>query len=132
MCRDHESRPVFSFHLSHFSVMPDYDLSATAQQWVNVMLIWIGFASVVGLVVRCILPGKEPSGLIGTLLIGILGCCVGPLAVSLAWKIENFNPISPIGFLASAVCAFAFLLLYRIFFILFLRNKHTAEKNSSR
>ncbi len=103
--------------------MPDYNLSVSAQQWVNVILIWIGFAAIVGLVVRSVLPGKEPSGLIGTLLIGILGCCVGPLTVSLVWKIENFNPISPIGFCASAVCSLVFLLLYRVLFFLFVRKK---------
>jgi len=104
--------------------MPDYNLSATAQDWVNLILIWIGFGTIIGLVVRSILPGKEPSGLIGTLLIGILGCCVGPLVVKLVWNVENFNPISPIGFCASAVCAFVFLLVYRIIFFLFLRKKN--------
>jgi len=104
--------------------MSDYNLSITAQQWVNLVLIWIGFATVIGLAVRSILPGKEPSGLIGTLLIGILGCCVGPFVVTVAWKIENFNPISPIGFCASAVCAFVFLLVYRMIFFLFLRKKN--------
>jgi len=103
--------------------MSDYNLSVTAQQWVNLILIWVGFATVIGLAVRSILPGKEPSGLIGTLLIGILGCCVGPLCVTLAWKIDNLNPISPVGFCASAICAFVFLLCYRIVFILFLRKK---------
>ena len=103
--------------------MPDYNLSVTAQQWVNLILIWVGFAAVVGLAVRSILPGKEPSGLVGTLLIGILGCCVGPLIVTLVWKIENFNPISPIGFFASAILAFVFLLTYRIVFLLFLKNR---------
>jgi len=104
--------------------MSDYNLSITAQQWVNLVLIWIGFATVIGLVVRSILPGKEPSGLIGTLLIGILGCCVGPLVVTMVWKVEDFNPISPIGFCVSAVSAFVFLLVYRVIFFLFLRNKN--------
>ena len=106
--------------------MSDYNLSITAQQWVNLVLIWIGFATVIGLAVRSILPGKEPSGLIGTLLIGILGCCVGPLVVTVVWKVEDFNPISPIGFCVSAVCAFVFLLVYRMVFFLFLRDKNPA------
>ena len=104
--------------------MPDYNLSVTAQQWVNLVLIWIGFATVIGLVVRSVLPGKEPSGLIGTLLVGILGCCAGPLAVTMAWSVENFNPISPVGFCASAICAFLFLMVYRIVFFLFLRKQN--------
>ncbi|MCL2306129.1 MAG: GlsB/YeaQ/YmgE family stress response membrane protein [Planctomycetaceae bacterium] len=102
--------------------MADYNLSITAQQWVNLILIWIGFATIIGLAVRSILPGREPSGLIGTLLIGILGGCVGPLVVTMVWKVEHFNPISPIGFCASAICAFVFLLVYRIIFFLFLRK----------
>lgn len=102
--------------------MSEYNLPDAAQLWVNVILIWIGFSAVVGLVVRSLLPGKEPGGLMGTLLIGVLGSCIGPFTVSILWEMENFNPIGPIGFCASTISAFACLLLFRIFHILFFRK----------
>ena len=90
------------------------NLAPTAQHWVNLILIWLGFGTFVAILVRSILPGREPSGMIGTILIGVVGTCVGPLIISTVWHIEKFNPISPIGFLASFVCAFLFLLFYQI------------------
>lgn len=110
--------------------MAEYNFSQSAQLYVNLVLMWIGFATVVGLAVRSVLPGKEPSGLIGTVVIGILGCCIGPLALSSVWQLENFNPISPYGFCAAVVCAFVFLLLYRIFFLVFLRRKNKPRSES--
>jgi len=68
----------------------------------------------VAILVRCLLPGREPSGMISMILIGVVGTCVGPLIVSTVWRIENFNPISPVGFLASFVCSFLCLLFYQV------------------
>lgn len=104
--------------------MSEYNFSQSAQLYVNLVLLWIGFATVVGLVVRSVLPGKEPGGLIGTVVIGMLGCCVGPLVLSSVWQVENFNPISPYGFCAAVVSSFVFLLVYRIAFFLFFRKKN--------
>ena len=90
------------------------DLAPAAQHWVNLILIWLGFGTLVAILVRCVIPGKEPSGMISTILIGVVGTCVGPLVVSTIWRIEDFNPISPIGFFASFVCSLLFLLFYQI------------------
>lgn len=98
--------------------MPELNLSPTAQVWVNIILLWIGFSAVVGLVVRCLFPGKEPQGLLGMLLIGILGSSVGPFLVTILWPNERFNPISPIGFSASVICAFVLLIVFRLFSLL--------------
>ena len=107
----------------HKKPMSEFDLSDTAQQWVNLILLWIGFAAVVGLVVRSFLPGKEPSGLLGTLMVGIFGSCVGPFLVSVIWKPENFNPIGAVGFTASVICAFVSLAVYRIFTLIYAKAK---------
>ena len=106
--------------------MSDFDLSDAAQQWVNLVLIWIGFAAVVGLVVRCLLPGKEPGGLLGTLMVGIFGSCLGPFLVSMIWKPENFNPIGAIGFTASVICAFISLAAFRLFTLVVAKSKSKA------
>ena len=53
--------------------MPELELSQTAQHWTNIVLIWIGFGIVAGLLARLLLPGREPAGAAGTLVIGVLG-----------------------------------------------------------
>ena len=90
------------------------NIAPAAQHWVNLILIWLGFGTLIAILVRSLLPGREPSGMISMLLIGVVGTCVGPLIVSTIWCIDQFNPISPVGFLASFVCSFLFLLFYQV------------------
>jgi len=92
----------------------DLDLSPVAQQWTNVVLIWLGFGIASGLLAKVLLPGREPAGPMGTLLIGIFGSVLGPLAASLLWPRPAFNPISPVGLLASVGGAVVFLAVYRL------------------
>ncbi len=108
--------------------MPELNLSPTAQQWVNVVLVWIGFGTVTGLIVRSLVPGKEPSGPVGTLLIGITGSTIGPLLVTTIWRFENFNPISPVGLLSAICSAFLLLMLYRFFLIFFHSRDEEIEE----
>jgi uncharacterized membrane protein YeaQ/YmgE (transglycosylase-associated protein family) len=89
------------------------EFSHAAQQWVNVVLIWIGFGTLTGLAARVLVPGRDP-GLMGTLVIGVVGSVIGPLVLVSALGREQFNPISPIGFFTSIGGAVALLILYRI------------------
>jgi len=90
------------------------NIDPTAQHFVNLILIWFGFGTLVAIAVRCLIPGREPTGMVSMILIGMVGTCVGPLIVSTIWRIDNFNPISPIGFFASFLSSFAFLLIYQL------------------
>lgn len=94
--------------------MAEMELSEAAQQWVNLVLIWIGFGALVGLLTKAMLPGREPQGTVGTLLIGVVGSALGPLALTLFWDRPEFNPISPLGFLAAIGGAFVLLIGYRL------------------
>jgi uncharacterized membrane protein YeaQ/YmgE (transglycosylase-associated protein family) len=107
------------------TAMPDFNLSPTAQTLVNSLLLWLGFATVVAITVRSFMPFKEPSGLFGTLLIGVAGCCTGPLALTLFWKLgrETFNPISPLGIAAALISATAIMLGYQFFLLFVKRDK---------
>ena len=89
------------------------NMNPTAQHWVNVFLLWLGFGTFVAILVRSLLPGREPVGMISTITIGVAGTWAGPLIVSTIWNIKDFNPISPIGFFASFVCAFLCLLIFQ-------------------
>ncbi len=103
------------------------NLASAAQHWVNLILLWLGFGTLVAITVRCLLPGREPSGMISSILIGVVGTCVGPLIVSTIWNIKDFNPICPIGFLASFICAFLFLLFYQVGMAVSKRRRHELD-----
>ncbi|GAB6166698.1 hypothetical protein JCM19992_26980 [Thermostilla marina] len=94
-------------------IVAQLELSPDALQWVYLVLVWIGFGAVVGLLAKTILPGREPRGPFGVLVVGILGTMVGPLVLTSALPLENFNPISPLGFLVSMGAAIVLLIGYR-------------------
>jgi len=103
--------------------MPEFELSQTAQHWVNVVLIWVGFGTLAGLLARVILPARQPSGPVLTLLLGVLGSLIGLLALSLLFRDRQLNPISPLGFLAATAAAFLLLILYRVLYACLLKRK---------
>ncbi len=106
--------------------MFDIDLSPAAQHWVNVVLIWVGFGTLAGLLARVILPVREPAGPVPTLLLGIVGSMIGLLAVSWLWRDRPMNPISPLGFLAAVAGAFLLLTGYRVLGAFLFRRKEDA------
>ena len=89
------------------AAMPE--LSPVAQTWVNVVLIWIGFGSMAGLLARAILPFENPSGSLPTLTLGITGSAIGLGLLSWIQGGGPSNPISPLGFLAAVAGAFGLL-----------------------
>ena len=102
------------------------DLSPAAQNWVNVVLLWIGFGTVVGMVARSLFPGNEPKGALGTVVLGVGGSCIGLFLVSLFLRLEHFNPIGPFGFFVSVLAATGILLVFR--FALALQKKREKAK----
>jgi uncharacterized membrane protein YeaQ/YmgE (transglycosylase-associated protein family) len=81
---------------------------------VNVVLIWVGFGSLAGLLARIVLPIREPSGPLPTLTLGITGSAVGLGVLSWATGNEPMNPISLAGFLAATAGALGLLVLFRV------------------
>ena len=98
------------------------DLTQSAQNWVNVALLWIGFGLVVGLVARSLFPGEEPKGALGTVALGIGGSCVGLFLLSLIWQTEHFNPIGPMGFFTSVLATLGVLIVFRFSLALWKRQ----------
>ena len=90
------------------------ELSITAQHWVAVVLIWVGLGSLAGLLARIVLPVREPSGPLPTLTLGITGTAVGLGVLSWVLRGNHFNPISPLGFLASTAAALVLLVVYNV------------------
>ena len=75
------------------------------------ILGWIVFGLVVGVIAKFLMPGKDPGGLIVTVLIGIAGAVVGGyLGRALGW----YGPEEPAGFIVATLGAILLLLVYRM------------------
>jgi uncharacterized membrane protein YeaQ/YmgE (transglycosylase-associated protein family) len=75
------------------------------------ILGWILFGFVVGLIARAIMPGKDPLGLIGTTVLGIVGALVaGWFGQAVGW----YGPDSGAGFVAATIGAIVLLALYHL------------------
>lgn len=94
--------------------MGQLELSQTAQQWVNVVLIWLGFGIVAGLLARALVPGRHTVGAVATLVIGVLGSTIGLLGLSFLLPGDRLKPIGPVGLLAATAGALVLLIVYRL------------------
>jgi uncharacterized membrane protein YeaQ/YmgE (transglycosylase-associated protein family) len=83
-------------------------------QWVNDILVWIGFGTVVGLIAKGIMPGRDPGGTVATLGTGVGGTIIGCGVYSFFVAGERITPISPAGALVATAGAFLILLSYRM------------------
>ena len=76
------------------------------------ILGWILFGLIVGVVAKLIMPGRDPGGMIVTILLGIAGALVaGFIGRGLGWYGEN----DPAGFVMATIGAILLLVLYRQF-----------------
>lgn len=92
-------------------------LPILAEYLCYVVLFWIGFGTVVGLLARLIFPGREPSGPLGTVLIGVMGSVIGPIVVESVCGLQGFHPVSPLGFVSALGGAAVVLVTYRFFLL---------------
>jgi uncharacterized membrane protein YeaQ/YmgE (transglycosylase-associated protein family) len=83
------------------------------EQWSHVILEWIGFGTLAGLLAKAIMPGRDPGGPVANLLMGIGVCVFGLGTVSYFWG-QKLTPISPIGLLVATVGAFVILGFYKL------------------
>jgi uncharacterized membrane protein YeaQ/YmgE (transglycosylase-associated protein family) len=92
----------------------DFDFSDPAQRWVIMVLVYVGFGTVAGLLAKVLIPGRDPGGAAGTIFVGIIGSALGPLVLSTFWHRDQFNPVSPLGLLAAVAAALVLLVGYRV------------------
>lgn len=75
------------------------------------MLGWILFGLLVGIVAKLLMPGRDPGGMIVTILLGIGGGYLGGfIGRTLGWYQEG----DPVGFLMAVLGAIVLLLGYRL------------------
>jgi uncharacterized membrane protein YeaQ/YmgE (transglycosylase-associated protein family) len=77
------------------------------------ILGWILFGLVVGAIAKLVMPGRDPGGIIVTMLIGIVGALLGGwLGQAMGW----YGPNEGAGFFMSLLGAIILLFLYRMMF----------------
>ncbi len=102
--------------------MPDQNVILMIDHIAHEVLMWIGFGTIVGLSAKGLMPGRDPGGAIGTLLMGIVGSLIGCSMILLIDSSFKVTPISPIGFVAGTAGAFLLLFFFRL-----LSNSYVVE-----
>jgi len=75
------------------------------------ILGWILFGLIVGVVAKFLMPGRDPGGLIITILIGIAGALIGGfIGRAVGWYGEG----DPVGFVMAVLGSIVLLLVYRM------------------
>jgi uncharacterized membrane protein YeaQ/YmgE (transglycosylase-associated protein family) len=75
------------------------------------ILLWIVFGLVVGVVAKFIFPGRDPGGMVLTIVLGIVGAMVGGW---LGRVLGFYRPGEAAGFVMAVVGAIVLLALYRV------------------
>jgi uncharacterized membrane protein YeaQ/YmgE (transglycosylase-associated protein family) len=77
------------------------------------VLGWVVFGLIVGAVAKLVMPGRDPGGIIVTMLLGIVGAVFG------GWMgqvLGMYGPGEPVGFVMATLGAIVLLTLYRMAF----------------
>ena len=72
---------------------------------------WIVFGLVVGVIAKLLMPGRDPGGMIITILLGIAGAVLGGF---IGQALGLYGPEDPAGFFMSLLGAVALLFGYRM------------------
>ncbi|MDX1947784.1 MAG: GlsB/YeaQ/YmgE family stress response membrane protein [Pirellulaceae bacterium] len=94
--------------------MENAQFMQAVQEWANTILVWVGFGTLVGLLAKAIMPGKDPGGAVATLAMGVAGTVIGCAVLSYFWKGQIVTPISPVGFCVATAGAFVLLFFYKL------------------
>ena len=79
-----------------------------------IVLIIIGL--IAGAVARLLVPGRDPIGILGTILLGIVGSFVGGFLQNLIqYHNLSIHSFHPVGIIGSIIGAIVVLVLLRLF-----------------
>lgn len=77
------------------------------------ILSWLIVGLIAGALARLIMPGRDPMGLIATIVLGVIGSIVGGLVSMAIWR-NNTSVFQGSGLLLSILGAIIVLWLYRM------------------
>jgi len=89
-------------------------LNNSAHMLINDVLVWVGFGTLVGLLAKGIMPGRDPGGAIANVLMGIGGTIIGCGVVSYFNAGQRVVPISPMGMLVGLCGTLIVLFFYKL------------------
>jgi uncharacterized membrane protein YeaQ/YmgE (transglycosylase-associated protein family) len=72
---------------------------------------WIVFGLIVGAVAKLLMPGRDPGGIIVTMLLGVVGAVLGGYV---GRALGFYGPDEGAGFVMSLLGAIVVLLIYRM------------------
>jgi uncharacterized membrane protein YeaQ/YmgE (transglycosylase-associated protein family) len=83
---------------------------------VLIFIIWLCIIGlVIGAIARLLLPGRDPIGIFGTILLGIVGSFVGGFLENLVkYHTLSVHSFHTVGLIGSVIGAFVVLLLFRL------------------
>ena len=74
------------------------------------VLGWMFFGLIVGVIAKLVMPGRDPGGILVTILIGIVGAVLGGfLGRAIGW----YQPGEAAGFFVATLGAMLLLFIYR-------------------
>ena len=79
---------------------------------IGVLISYVMIGFLAGAVARFLVPGRDPMGCLGTILLGVVGSFVG----GFLWELIQFHRLElrPIGFIGSVIGAILVLLFRRV------------------
>jgi uncharacterized membrane protein YeaQ/YmgE (transglycosylase-associated protein family) len=75
------------------------------------VLGWIVFGLIIGAIAKLLMPGRDPGGIIITILLGIVGALLGGF---FGRALGLYGPEEAAGFVMSLIGAILLLFLYRM------------------
>ena len=75
------------------------------------ILGWIVFGLIVGAIAKLLMPGRDPGGIIVTMVLGIVGALLGGF---IGRALGFYGDGEPAGFIMAVLGAIAVLLIYRM------------------
>jgi uncharacterized membrane protein YeaQ/YmgE (transglycosylase-associated protein family) len=75
------------------------------------ILGWIIFGLIVGALAKLVMPGRDPGGIVVTILLGIVGAVVGGF---IGRALGFYGPNQAAGYIMSFVGAIILLVIYRM------------------
>jgi uncharacterized membrane protein YeaQ/YmgE (transglycosylase-associated protein family) len=88
-------------------------VAAAVEKGMNMLSLlgWIIFGLIVGALAKLLMPGRDPGGIIVTIILGIVGALIGGF---LGRAMGFYGPGDVAGFVMSLIGAIIILLLYRL------------------
>jgi uncharacterized membrane protein YeaQ/YmgE (transglycosylase-associated protein family) len=78
------------------------------------ILSWIIVGLIAGALARLIMPGRDPMGIIATIVLGIIGSLIGGFVSMAIWRNDNTSAFQGSGLLLSILGAIIVLWIYRM------------------